>query len=231
MKKIGIIGGLGPESTLDYYKGIIAAFHSTYDQTGYPEIAIESCNLKEMLSYSNQDQWDILAEILAQKCNLLYNAGCDFGAIASNTPHKVFDEIQTATRLPLISIVDTACNFALKHDLKNLCLLGTGFTMRSDYYQKIFNTNQIDLFVPDTDEIEYIHQKIFSELEFGIVEQDTKNKLIAILDRIVLKNNCQGAIMGCTELPLILKVEDISVFYLDPTATHIQKIVELCKSE
>jgi len=229
MKKIGIVGGMGPESTLDYYKGIITAFHSTYDQTGYPEITIESCNLQEMLAYSNNDQWDRLADALAIKCNFLSQVGCDFGVIASNTPHKVFDVIQEKSKLPLISIVAAACDFALKQKLKRLCLLGTGFTMRSDYYHKIFNKNHIELFVPEPDEIDYIHHKIFSELEFGIAKQDTKDKIIAILNRIIQNNDCQGAIMGCTELPLIIKADDISEFYLDPSAIHIQKIVEVCK--
>ena len=229
MKKIGIIGGLGPESTIDYYKGIIHAFHPTYDQTGYPEIAIESCNLKEMHSYSSSDRWDKLAEILAGKAELLSQAGCDFGAIASNTPHMVFHEVQQMSALPLISIVEATCRYAADRRLTRLCLLGTGFTMRSDFYQKTFTREGIKLFVPAPDEIDYMHEKIFAELEFGIVKPDTKSKFITILKRVVNDNNCQGAIMGCTELPLIIKAQDINVAYLDTSAIHIHAIVERCK--
>lgn len=229
MKKIGIVGGLGPESTVDYYRGIISAFHPTYDETGYPEIAIESCNLKEMLTYSNNNRWDKLADFLADKFNLLKMAGCDFGALASNTPHKVFNDIQKQTKLSLISIVQTTCNYSVENEFKKLCLFGTGYTMKSDFYQDVFRKQGIEICVPDTEEIEYIHEKIFSELEFGIVKQETKKGFISILNRVVKDNNCEGAIMGCTELPLIIKPEDISVAYLDTTTLHIQKIVEMCK--
>lgn len=230
MKKIGIIGGLGPESTVDYYKGIIHAFHSTYDQAGYPEITIESCNLKELLSYSSSDRWDKITEILAAKVNLLSQSGCDFGAIASNTPHKVFHEIKQMSKLPLLSIVDATCSYAADRGLKRLCLLGTGFTMKSNFYQKAFSENGMELFVPDTDEINYMHEKIFSELEFGIVKPATKSKFISILKRVTEENQCDGAIMGCTELPLIIKPQDISMAYLDTTAIHIGAIVERCKA-
>lgn len=228
MKKIGIIGGLGPESTVDYYKGIIHAFHPTYDQTGYPEITIESCNLKELLSYSSSNRWDKIAQILAGKVKLLIQAGCDFGAIASNTPHKVFHEIQLQSDLPLLSIVDATCRHAIDQNLKRLCLLGTGFTMRSDFYQKTFSKNGIELFVPDPDEIDYLHDKIFAELEFGVVKPDTKKKFISILKRVTEHNKCDGAIMGCTELPLIIEAQDINGAYLDTTDIHIRAIVARC---
>ena len=156
MKKIGIIGGLGPESTIDYYKGIIKSFHSTYDETGYPEIAIESCNMKEMLSYSNNDHWDKLANALTEKFNMLKHVGCDFGVIASNTPHKVFDEIQKQTDLPLISIIESTCDYALGEGFKRLCLLGTGYTMKSDFYQNVFSKKNIEIYVPNAEEIEYL---------------------------------------------------------------------------
>lgn len=229
MKKIGIVGGLGPQSTIDYYKGIIFAFHSTYNETGYPEIAIESCNLKEMLDYSNNNNWDKIAEILANKFNWLKQAGCDFGAIASNTPHKVFDKIQRLTDLYLISIIESACSYALDNHYKKLCLLGTGFTMKSDFYQQVFSKQGIDLVVPGQQEIEYFHDKIYSELEFGLVKEKTKERFISILNHVVEEHQCDGAIMGCTELPLIIKEDDIDVAYLDTTKIHIEKIIEMCK--
>jgi len=229
MRKIGLIGGMGPESTVVYYKGITSAFHASYDHTGYPEITIESCNLKETLSYSDRDRWDILADVLAKKCNLLKQSGCDFGAIAANTPHKVFDEIQGQTDLPLLSIIEASCDYAKSQDFRKLCLLGTGFTMKSDFFQKIFHAQNIQLCVPAKDEIEFIHEKIFSELEFGIINPQTREKFLSITKRVMSENNCDGAIMGCTELPLIIKAEDIPAAYLDTTAIHINAIVERCK--
>lgn len=229
MKKIGLVGGLGPESTVEYYKGIIKAFHLSYEQTGYPEIAIESCNIREMLGYSNSDRWDTLADKIAQKFELLRRAGCAFGAIASNTPHKAFNEIQQQTGLPLISIIECTCAHAKEKNYKKLCLLGTGFTMKSDFYQAVFDRENIRLFVPETNEIEYIHEKIFSELEFGIANPETKERYLTIINRVVNAYDCEGVILGCTEFPILLKPQDISVAYLDTTAIHINKIVEMCQ--
>lgn len=229
MKKIGIVGGIGPESTIDYYRGIIYAFHDRYLETGYPEIAIESCNLKETHSYSANNDLHLLASLLIGKFKLLINSGCDFGVIASNTPHIIFNEIQEKITLPLLSIVEATSMYALQKGYKKLCLLGTGFTMKSDFYQKVFSKHKIELIVPAPMDIEYIHDKIFSELEFGIVKKETKNKFIEITNKIIKENNCDGAIMGCTELPLIIKEEDISGEYLNTTSIHISNIIEECQ--
>lgn len=229
MNKIGLIGGLGPLSTLDYYKGIIKAFDSTYEETGYPEITIESCNIKEALTFSNQNNWNLLADLLLCKCELLQKAGCSFAAIASNTPHKVFKNIERRTTLPLLSIIEATANYASLQGQSKLLLLGTKFTMTSDFFQEVFDKYQIELVVPSEEDINYIHDKIFSELEFGIIEPETKKRLIAITNNETDKQNCDGAIMGCTELPLIIKKGEIKVNYLDATAIHIEKIVETCK--
>ena len=92
MKKVGIIGGLGPESTLDYYKGIIDAFKPDYEKAGYPEICIESVDLKTFVGFADNNQWDSVISILSDSFNKLKNMNCDFGVIASNTPHRVFNE-------------------------------------------------------------------------------------------------------------------------------------------
>ena len=129
MKKIGIVGGLGPESTLDYYKGIIDAFKPDYEKNGYPEICIESVDLRTFVTYAEYNQWENVTDALAEKFENLRKNGCDFGVIASNTPHMVFNQITDRTSLPLISIVETSCEYAHQLGLKKLCLLGTRFTM------------------------------------------------------------------------------------------------------
>ena len=230
MKKIGIIGGLGPESTLDYYKGIIDAFKPNYEQTGYPEICIESVDLKTFVGYANNDEWDKVISILAKKSDQLKNMGCDFGVIASNTPHRVFNEIVTKTSLPLISIVETTHEYAVKCGLKKLCLMGTRFTMSSDFYQKVFNQKSIELIVPNKEEQDYIQEKLFSEIEFGIIKDETRQGLLIIYNRISRDDQIEGLILGCTELPLILKPEHVDGAYIDPVALHIEKIVEYCRS-
>jgi aspartate racemase len=229
MKKVGIVGGLGPESTLDYYRGIIAAFKPTFEDHGYPEIAIESINLKTVMYHFQRSAWDTVAAFIASKFEALRIGGADFGVIASNTPHRVFDTIQAQTFLPLLSIVDATLNYSKTRNLSRLCLLGTKFTMGADFYQHIFEKENIRLFVPNTDEQEYIQEKIFSEVEFGVIKEETKKDFLAIIDRIVKSENIEGVILGCTELPLLIKAEDISVQYIDTTQIHIAGIVDVCR--
>jgi aspartate racemase len=231
MKKIGIVGGLGPESTLDYYRGIIDAFKPTYETLGFPEIAVESVDLRSFTEQAQGGEWDRIAAMLIDRFEILRRGGADFGAIASNTPHRVFDQVQKGTTLPLISIVEATRDHALQLGAAKLCLLGTGFTMRSDFFQRTFRKAGIEVVVPNQEEIEYIQDKIFSEIEFGIIKEDTKAGFLRILRRIETEQQIEGVILGCTELPMLLKPGDFSLHYIDTTAIHIAAIVDRCKTE
>ncbi len=228
MKKIGLIGGLGPESTLDYYRGIIDAFKETYERSGYPEISMESMNLKSFMSLVESGRWDDIAEIMGMHFEVLRQGGAEIGAIASNTPHKVFTEIQKRTTLPLVSIVESTCTYAVAEGLGNLFLMGTQITMESDFYQTVFDKEGIALTVPTKDEQGYIQDKLFSEIEFGIIREETKAAFLSIIERHRSEETIDGVIAGCTELPLIIRQEDFTVPYLDTTAIHIAGIVETC---
>jgi aspartate racemase len=229
MKKIGIVGGLGPESTLDYYRGIIEAFKPTYNQLGYPEIGIESVDLHSMIADAQAGAWDKIASMISDRFEILRRGGAELGAIASNTPHKVFDQVQQKTALPLLSIVEAAREHALHLGVKRLCLLGTKFTMESDFYQKAFHEAGLRVVVPNAEEIDYIQEKLFSEIEFGVINGRTRERFVSIIDRIAADRKIEAVILGCTELPLLLKPEDIGPQYIDTTAIHIAKIVERCQ--
>jgi aspartate racemase len=229
MKKVGIVGGIGPESTLEYYRGIIDAFKPTFAQYGFPEIAVESIDMRSFIHHIEKSGWDTIAAFIASKFEALRVGGADFGVIASNTPHKVFDAIQAQTFLPLLSIVDATLNYSKKRDYRKLCLLGTKVTMGEDFYRYIFEKENIKLVVPDAKEQDYIQQKLFSEIEFGIIKEETKKQFLAIIERIVEHENIEGVILGCTELPLIIKSDDIKVQYIDTTQIHIASIVDLCR--
>jgi len=231
MKKIGIVGGLGPESTVDYYRGIIEAFKPTYEQLGYPEIGIESVDLRSFTVDAQEGAWDKIASMISIRFEILRRGGAELGAIASNTPHKVFDQVQQSTSLPLLSIVDAARDHAVQLGGKTLCLLGTKFTMESDFYQKAFHEAGLHVVVPNPEEIDYIHEKLYSEIEFGVIKRSTKNRFVSIIDRIAADHNIEGVILGCTELPLLLKPEDFSLHYIDTTSIHIAKIVENCRED
>jgi aspartate racemase len=230
MKKIGIVGGLGPESTVSYYKGIHKAFKNSYEKTGFPEIFIDSLNLKEFITLEEKGKWDKIERLIIKSVNGLEKAGADFGAIASNTPHYVFNEVSSKTKLPLISIVQSTLTYAKEKGFKKLGLMGTLFTMEANFYQDAFAKEGIKLYTPDKKERRYIQKKLFSEIEFGVIKKETKEKFVNIIKKMKNRHNIQGVILGCTELPLVIKKKDAGLPLLDIVEIHIKSIVEYCKS-
>ena len=180
-----------------------------------------------MLAMVERGGWRELAAELAQHFETLRAAGAQIGAMASNTPHKIFDEIQRQTALPLVSIVEATRAAAVKQNAKRLLLLGTKFTMSSDFYFNAFAKAGISLVVPDESEQDYMNDKIFSEIEHGIIKKETKQQFLDIIARHQ-KDALDGVILGCTEFPLILKKEDIDGLYLNTTSIHIAAIVRAC---
>ncbi len=225
MKKIGIIGGLSPESTISYYDGIIDAFRKNYRLSGYPEIVIESLNLKLFSDLARDNEWKRITTGIAERCENLRMAGAEFGAIASNTPHKVFKQIQENTALPLISIVEATKEFAIESQYKKLILLGTQFTMSSTFFQDSFRKDSIELITPDKEQQHFIHEKIFTEMVVGSFLPDTKKDILDIVEKIKSTYDCEGVILACTELPLLISKEDLNIARIDPASIHINSIV------
>jgi aspartate racemase len=228
MKKIGIIGGIGPESTLDYYRGIIDAFKPEYERSGYPEIIIDSLDLRSTVSLMD-GKWDELVSLFAERFERLRFAGADFGVIASNSPHRVFDAIKHGTRLPLLSIVDETCRNISKKGMTSVCLLGTASTMRSGFYAAALAERGIRASVPEEEEIDYIQEKLFTEIELGVIKDATREELVRIIGRVHSRTPVEGVILGCTELPLILRPGDFPFDCINTTAIHVEGIVRLCR--
>ena len=231
MKKAAIIGGIGPESTLDYYRGIIDAFKPTYAETGFPELIIESLDLKTVITAAGENRWDDIARIFAAKFNTMMDAGADFGVIASNTPHRVFREIQSDTALPLISIVSETAAYIREREITRVCLLGTGFTMRADFFSKELESNGITVVVPAAGEIDYIQDKLMTEIELGVIHHETKRRFLEIVSHLENEHSVEGLVLGCTELPLIIKPEDTDLHYIDTMRIHIDRIVREIRAE
>ena len=228
MKKIGIVGGIGPESTVDYYKMIIGAFHERQAVMGYPEILIYSIDLTALTRWVEAGELERLADWLLEKVVALHRAGAEFAVIASNTPHVVFDAIQSRSPLPMLSIVKETCKTAQQRGLKRLGLLGTRFTMESDFYNKAFADKQMTLFVPDREERELIHHRLFSEIELGIFKDSTRQELLSIVKKLIERYSIDAVILGCTELPLILTQDEFDIPFLNTTAIHAESIVKFC---
>lgn len=226
MKRIGIIGGLGPESTIDYYRGIINIFRQR--DLAAPEIIIYSADVNRLLELAEAREWNKLVEWLVEMVNALHNAGAEFAVIGSNTPHIVFDKVKSMSPLPMLSIVDETCKRASNMKLKKLGLMGTKFTMGSDFFQKAFHDAGISVIVPTKDEQQFIHNKIISEIALGIIKNSTRQELLSVVKRIIDEDSIDGLILGCTELPLILEKDEYGIPFLKTTAIHIDSIVDYC---
>ncbi len=228
MKKIGILGGLGPESTSDYYKEIIAPFNTKYTALAYPEIIVYSTNINEFMDFVAVKDWSGLCGWLLDKIGSLHQAGAEFVAIASNTPHIVFDEIQAKSPLPLLSIVEVTCNRVREMGLKKIGLMGTKLTMEAEFYKKPFLSSGIAVVVPTGEEQRLIHHKLFSEIELGVIKDSTRDELLAIAKRMVEEDQIDGLILGCTELPLILTEDKYDIPFFNTSAIHCEAIITFC---
>ena len=231
MKIIGIVGGLGPESTVDYYKEIISAFNTKYAELAYPEIIVYSANLKKLMGFVETKNWSELSQWLLEIIHSLHRAGAEFAAIASNTPHIVFDEIKSKSAIPLLSIVEETCNKAQEIGLKNVGLMGTKLTMESEFYKKPFISKGISVVVPSEEDQQIINHKLFSEIELGIFKDSTRDELLAIAKRMVEESQIDSLILGCTELPLILTEDKYNIPFLNTTAIHCDGIIAYCIEE
>ena len=226
MKKIGIIGGIGPASTVEYYNGIIYGYRKLINDENYPHLFINSINMTEMLNYIAGKEINNLIKFLFNEIQKLIEIGADFIAIASNTPHMVIDELTEKTNVPIISIVDETCSYVKKLNLKKVLLTGTLFTMENNFYQKSFQKNNIECIVPNDNEKTRIQNIIFPNLENGIIIKEDKQLFKDLCNKIIIEKGIDGIILGCTELPLMIKNEDFNIAVIDTMSIHIKSILE-----
>lgn len=225
MAKIGMIGGFGPQSTLDYYRLLVETYNHEANDESNPEIIIYSMDINILMKLVVNEQWDTLVEWLVNGIEVLHKAGADFGFISANTPHIVFDRVNELSPIPLLSIVDETCNYIKKIGIKKVGLLGTKFTMQSEFYQKACNKNNVQIFVPNEKDQEYIHNKLMTEIELGNFLDETRKGLIDIIKRMIDDNSIEGIILGCTELPLILTKGELGIPFLNTTQIHVESII------
>ena len=226
MKTIGIIGGIAPESTIEYYRLIIASYREQKRDGSYPSIIINSIDMKKMLDLIAAKELAGVTEYLLGEVKKLAQAGANLGLLASNTPHIVFEDIQRQSPLPLISIVDAACEATKALRIKKVGLFGTRFTMQGRFYPEVFSRQGITIVSPDLDDQDYIHDKYMSELVNGVFLAETRERLLTIVDRLKDEDGIQGLILGGTELPLILRdVADRGIPFFNTTKIHVERAV------
>jgi aspartate racemase len=227
MRTIGMIGGLGPESSIDYYRSIIARYRARRPGAGYPHVVINSLDVEKGIAMLDAGRLDELADYLAAGVELLVRAGADLGFIAANTPHLVFDEVQRRSAIPLLSIVRATSDRARALGLKKVGLFGTGFTMRANFYPKELEQAGIALVLPKESEQEFIHRKYIGELLNNQFLPETRMEILRIARRMKAEDDVEALILAGTELPLLLREwNDAGIEFLDTTVIHVEAVVD-----
>ena len=227
MNKIGIIGGIGPESTVEYYRLLIKLFRTKLDTNQYPEILLYSIDMTEMFGYVFDNQLYELVKFLKSKIKILEKSNVDYVALASNTPHLVFEKLQESVNVKMISIVEETCKAISKSGIKKVGLLGTKSTMSKGFYQKVGENNGIEIVIPNDENQNFVHEKYMGELVFNHINPKTKERLIQIVNDLVIEEKIEGIVLGGTELPLILEQKDfdkLTVF--NTTEIHVNAILD-----
>src|SRR5271166_6022448 len=226
MKTVGIIGGIGPESTIAYYRSIISSYRQQRPDGSAPAILITSLDVTKLLDFMESNRLDAVTDYLLDGLQKLARAGADFGIIAANTPHIVFDDLQRHSPLPLVSIVEATCNETKIRGIRRAGLLGTRFTMQASFYPDVFARQGIAVVMPHEDEQLYIHEKYIGELLKDTFLPATRDRLLAIIRRMKEQQEIQAVILGGTELPLILGDDAaFGIPLLDTTQIHVQAVV------
>lgn len=230
MRTLGIVGGLGPESTIDYYRRILEAWEREEPGTA-PSIVIDSLDVQRALRLVERDR-PALTEYLLASLRRLAGAGAAFAAMTANTPHIVFDDLAARSPIPLLSIVEVCAQEASGRGLKRLALLGTRFTMEAPFYPEVCARHGIAVVTPDATERTWVHERYVGELLKGDFRDDTRRQLLSLVGRLRDEQGAEGVILGGTELPLLLPdpvLADIPA--LDTTALHVAAIVRRLRHE
>ncbi len=227
MKRLGIIGGIAPESTIEYYRLLVAMYRDRVTDGSYPPLVINSIDMNRMRGLIEAGELGQLADYLHGELRRLADAGADFAFLASNTPHIVFDELERRSPIPLLSIVRAARDAAVALGLKKVGLLGTRFTMSARVYPEVFAGAGVEVVTPDDADQDYVHERYMGELIYGVFLDETREGLLAVIDRLKERAGIEGVVLGGTELPLILPdAAGREIPFLDTTRIHAERAVE-----
>lgn len=226
MKKLGLIGGIGPESTVAYYRKIIHGVQARLGKEKLPRISIESLSAFQVFSLCREGRLDDLERYVLDAIRNLAAGGADMVALTGNTPNIVLDRIRTQAPIPIISAIDATCDEAKQRGLSRLGLLGTVFTMTNTFFKEPLEQRGIKVIVPSNTQIAYIQSKIEAELEHGVVMPDTQADFVSIIEDLRTSSGIEQIALACTELPLILTNENSPVPCLDTMEIHVRALVE-----
>ena len=226
MKRIGLIGGMSWESTIPYYKIINEEINIKLGGLHSANIILYSLDFHELEKYQSKEDWEKVGEIIINAAKILESSKCDFILICTNTIHKLYDKIQNEIKIPIIHIAEATTKELLNKNIKKVLLLGTKYTMKENFIKNILIKNKIEVIIPEDDDIITINNIIFNELCHGIFNQYSKDKVINIIHKME-KYGLKGIVLGCTELGLLIKQEDINIELFDTTVIHAKEAAHL----
>lgn len=225
MKKVGLVGGIGPESTISYYHDIVYGVQKEVGRDFFPDVSIESIDLFKWVDLCDKKEYDKLVDYTMEPIERLAASGADFAVLTANTAHLIFDQVQSRSPIPLISIVEATAEEAARRGYSKVGLLGTGFTMKNDFFKIPFQKRGIEVAIPGEEDMAFIHKKIYEELVYEKIVPATRDRLLRISEQMAKEQGIQGLVLGCTELPTILNSDITAVPCLDTVKIHVAAII------
>jgi aspartate racemase len=218
-KKIGILGGMSPESTIAYYKRITRTYTERFGDYGYPEIIIYSVSFQPYVDWPQQEEWGLVAQGLSEAARRIEAAGADFMVMATNTMHLVLEQVRASIQIPVLSLLDAVSEAILAVGIEKVGLLGTKYTMEKTFYQDALEQRGITVLVPGAEDRQCVDAVIYDELVAGRIRNESRARLVAVIRRLA-ERGAQGIILGCTEIPMLVNDKDAGMRLFDTTAIH-----------
>ncbi|KXY46501.1 aspartate/glutamate racemase family protein [Bacillus sp. FSL M7-1020] len=226
MKTIGLIGGMSWESTSEYYRILNEEIKSRLGGLHSAKCLINSVDFEEIERFQSNGDWDGAGEVLGNAAYSLQKGGADFIIICTNTMHKVVEKIKENINIPVLHIADTTAKEIKRKGIQTIGLLGTKYTMEQDFYKSRIEENNIKVIVPVEKNREKLNEIIYTELCLGKITSQSREYYKRVIEELVQKG-AQGIILGCTEIGLLIKREDVLVPIFDTTVIHAMEAVNV----
>lgn len=229
MKTLGLIGGISWVSTADYYKLINEGINEKLGGINFAKCIIHSFNYADIVRNNNNNDWESTFKMLSEACENLQHSGAEAIVLCANTMHLLADRIEQEINIPVIHIATETAKEIKKQQLKKVGLLGTKFTMELNFFSSKLNDQNIEAIIPDAEDRDFIQDIIYNELGKGIINEKSKQRYITIINKLI-ENGAEGIILGCTEIPLLIQQEDVTVPIFDTTIIHSAAAVKFALS-
>ena len=226
MQTIGLIGGITPESTIMYYQVLNSLARKHYGENHSCKVIINSVNFAEISNLQKENRWDKLDVIMANAGKSLELAGASCVLICANTMHLSIDAVKKAVNIPVIHIAESTAKKIIERKINTVALLGTKYTMEKEFYINVLSSFGIKTIVPNLENRNVVHRIIYDELAKGILNDASKQLYVQIIEKLI-KDGAEGVILGCTEIPLLVKQTDVSVPVFDTTTIHATNAFEM----